>query len=192
MIASHNTYTCFRPRYKFFNLFKWLWKCQDWEYDGTDVTMIDIRVRKDKRGRIWYCHGIVDLYKPFIDEQSFIEDIAEWLVLFPMCRIINEQGGDGLWLLDIYNQLDKDTQRKIVQIINKKDWSYILAKSCPWEKDVDCFQKYRNPKNNIWQNIKHLAYSICHGLTLKKYARLHPVTQEQIDDKTTMYWHDFV
>lgn len=192
MIAVHNTFTFFEPRYKFFNLCKWLWRCQDWIY-WLNVAMLDIRVRKDKKGRIWFCHGIVDLDKPFIDEQNFIKDIEEWLVAVPMCRIINERGNnDGTWLLDIYFQLDKKIQKKIMQIINKKDWSYILSTPCSWEKDVDCFQKYWNPRNTIWQNMKHLVYSICHRLTLKKYARLHPETQEQIDDETTMYWHDFI
>ena len=62
MIGTHDSLTFNTPRYKIFNLFKFLWRTQTKSIEEqikSGVTYFDIRVRRDKN--VWrVCHGLVD------------------------------------------------------------------------------------------------------------------------------------
>lgn len=61
MILMHNTATVLQPRYKVFNLFKWLWKCQDNPFAMVSSDILDLRIYFDSKGMIRFAHGLVTL-----------------------------------------------------------------------------------------------------------------------------------
>ena len=63
MILLHNTATLLQPRYRIFNLFKWLWKCQDNPFALDKADIMDFRIYFDRKGMIRFAHGLVTLSK---------------------------------------------------------------------------------------------------------------------------------
>ena len=49
MILMHNTATVLEPTFKIFNLFKWLWKCQDNPFAMMSSDVLDLRIYFDRQ-----------------------------------------------------------------------------------------------------------------------------------------------
>ena len=88
MILLHNTATLLKPKYKIFNLFKWLWKCQNDPLSIADFK--DWRIYFNKKGYIRLAHGLVTLGKQVYTTEQFKRKFCG--VYHPKIRIMLERG----------------------------------------------------------------------------------------------------
>lgn len=161
MLATHNTLTFLEPKFKVFNLFKFLWKCQDNQAALYDADYADIRIRKKKNGKFVVCHGYVDFKLEFNNIVHLINWINTSIVL---CRVIFERG----------NALEEDISilkacNKIHQIIIKKGWkilytSYDITMQCwnyeYWEKEISFKENINKIRNRGLYTIKSYAKKV--------------------------------
>ena len=77
MIASHNTFSYLKPRYKIFNFLKGFWRCQELnikEQLASGVEYLDVRVRYTSDGMVRLCHGFVDYGNEYDSLAELVED----------------------------------------------------------------------------------------------------------------------
>jgi hypothetical protein len=165
MIAAHNSFTCYEPKNKLFNLVKWLWKCQYTtnDIDKLNVNYFDVRVRYDEKTNTYItCHGLVDLNYSF----NTMNDIFNFFENH-QGRLIIERGDTEIPELQFKRNFRVTNLEKF---IIKKDWKVVYInenyKQVTWE---DLTYQYWQPKLSIIENIKRL---FAHRCTIKSYALL--------------------
>ena len=187
MILLHNTATLLQPRYRIFNLFKWLWKCQDNPFAVNKADIMDFRIYFDKKGYIRLAHGLVTLGKWVYTPKQFKRKFCG--AYHPKIRIMLERGANETNIQrfkDLVESIDNSlviaTIKKTGEVIRNDFYKnsfiglnyeyYIIGKSFSWNL------------KRLWKNK---------FMTLNKYAKLHnpEITDEMIKDKKTIYEVDF-
>ena len=194
MIGSHNTFTFFSPKHKFFNLFKWLWRCQDKTIDEqykAGVRYFDIRLSPRAKGGYYAAHGLVTLNWQLYSIRELI-DIMKCCYPNAKCRIILEKGSAADFIAKIINIVaDNDmylTLREYVhQIIIKDGWKIIYDNDWKVEiKDYSYVPRYSD--KSFWYNLTHFKFD-----TIKHHSKSNPtITKEMIEDKNVVYFMDYI
>ena len=184
MIGTHNSLSSARPRYGFFNLFIWLWRCQTQMF-GEQLLFahyFDIRIRFDKEGRLWFCHGIVDFDTPWT-----LDVLLKYVMRYKAtCRVVIERGkvpADLMVMLAPYLSC-------IHMVIVKKGWRVIYKdREREHLKFSDTTYVPFRSDRTFWQNLVHLKIS-----TIKIWARRHnpPITQKLREDDVIHFLDHFV
>lgn len=179
MIGSHNTMTYLQPKKWWQKLIRFTARCQDKdiiEQYNRGARVFDIRINYDD---FTYSHGLVD----YINDTIFmyLTPAIKYLPDDIYYRIILEKGNKDKFkefILDAieYNQVQTD---KIIYIVDdKKTWHIMWRNKKLKFKEKNHHAEY--PKDGLLPNPKR------HN---KKYT---PLTEEQINDKKTIYWIDFI
>lgn len=197
MIGSHNTFTYLSPINKFFNLFKWLWRCQDKtsrEQYTSGVKYFDIRIAPSSRG-YFVAHGLVDLNIKF---RSFSDLIVSLKKYYPnaKCRIILERGNTketATFITHVANLLASNYFYPIIeeyvhQIIIKDGWKIIYDNSKMKLEIKDYSYVPRQSDKSFWYNLIHFKFD-----TIKHHSKSNPtITKEMIEDKNVVYFMDYI
>lgn len=196
MIGSHNTFTYLSPVNKFYNLFKWLWRCQDYCPDIQylyGVKYFDIRVYQEDDFSWRVAHGKVNLTKSF----KAIVDIIEMLrKQYPnaICRIILEKGdyiefSKQVTALIASNDYFPILQQYVHQVIIKKNWICFFNNTSMNLEVKDYTYTPILSGKSFWYNLTHFKFN-----TIKHYAKKHnpKITKEMIEDKHTVYFMDYI
>lgn len=194
MIGSHNTFTFLSPKHKFFNLFKWLWRCQDKTIDEqykAGVKYFDIRVSSGYK----FAHGLVTLDTDYMLLGYILTYIKN---TFPnaKCRIILERGNTketATFVTHVINLLASKyfypiLEQYVHQIIVKKDWKIIYdnPKMNLEIKDYSYVPRYSD--KSFWYNLTHFKFD-----TIKHHSKSNPtITKEMIEDKNVVYFMDYI
>lgn len=199
MLASHDSFTYLRALQWRARMCPVLWRTQTLsipEQLKAGVIYFDIRVRWDKKKRAYrVCHGLVDFNRTYGTLAEIINIFSPYLV-----RIILERG-DSV-------EFEKEAKR-IVSLCGLGLYGnlHLLAVKHPWTgiyhaSTVICPETglvEQSPKvvdhtyvpwdtgKSFWENVKRFRFS-----TIRRWARLHPVTEEQINSRDTVHFHDFV
>lgn len=187
MILLHNTATLLQPRYRIFNLFKWLWKCQDNPFVMNSTYLKDWRIYFDRNGLIRFAHGLVTLGEYAYTTKQFKNRFCG--AYHPKIRIMLERGANETNIQrfkDLVESIDNSlviaTIKKTGEVIRNDFYKnsfiglnyeyYIIGKSFSWNL------------KRLWKNK---------FMTLNKYAKLHnlEITDEMIKDKKIIYEVDF-
>lgn len=184
MIGTHDSLTFNSPKYKIFNLFKFLWRTQNKSIEEqikSGVTYFDIRVRRDKN--VWRaCHGLVDFNATFNKLDELLFYFAPYDV-----RLILERGSkedEELFIQQIkrlnimYFNLNFAAIKKGWKVLVNDTKELIDYTFLPFLSDL-----------SFWQNIKRGKWKS----TIKKWAKSHnpKITEDLIkDDK--VHFIDYV
>lgn len=195
MIGSHNTFTYLPPKNKFYNLFKWLWRCQNKTIDEQyklGVRYFDIRVDGTSKIGYKFAHGLVTLNTGY-KELTYI--IIKFKNQFPnaKCRIILEKGNVNDFIIKVIKVLSDNTLYSILegyvhQIIVKNNWKIIYnnSKMNLEIKDYSYVPVYSD--KSFWYNLIHFKFN-----TIKRHSKSNPViTTEMVEDKNVVYFMDYV
>jgi len=177
MLATHNTMTYLEPRFKVFNICKWLWKCQDDSAALTKADYVDLRIRKTK-GKYVFCHGLVDLDYEF----NSIVTLLNWINRnTTLCRVIIERGkisDEDIRILNISNKVHLIVIKKGWKIVCKNYILNIVPKNYEyWEKEI-----------SFKENVKKIKERGIY--TIKSYARKYNKSVD-INSKDTYYMIDY-
>lgn len=129
MLATHNSMTYLPAVNPFFNLFSFLWRCQNCSIFvqtilGADY--LDFRVAF-RKGRLTFAHGIVDLQTPLGGVIFTIKRADAFVKGF---RVVLERGGEED-AAKLRTLLAQAKLRHLTHIIIKKGWRVILRRECP-------------------------------------------------------------
>lgn len=188
MLASHNTLTHLRARRWWARIIRPLWQCQS-RPPTPSAARLDIRVRRDHRGRWWPCHGIIDLGPTsYLTLSSLLRAAVPPDI--PL-RIVLERGGR-----------DPDTRaafraallravsegRPIAEAAVKSPWTWLIGP----DTTLPAQDHYFKPLDTGRPWYKQFA-SIIRALTTtpRRYARRHPIPPDHLTD-TTLHYHDFI
>lgn len=198
MIGSHNTFTFLSPKYKFFNLFKWLWRCQDKtieEQYKTGVKYFDIRVSPRAKGGYYSAHGLVNLNRWYV---SFSVFLTAMKCHYPNAkyRIILERGNTketATFVTHVINLLASNyfypiLEQYVHQIIVKKNWKIIYDNPKMNLEIKDYSYVPRQSDKSFWYNLTHFKFD-----TIKHHSKSNPaITKEMIEDKNVVYFMDYI
>lgn len=163
MIAAHDSFTCYEPKHKIFNLCKWLWKCQYTTNDinKLDAEYIDVRVRYDKKRKKYItCHGFVDLKYEF----NSIKDIFNFFELHPG-RLVIERGNTDIPIKEF---MDNFRLTNLSEFIIKKGWKNLYRSGiCNRYKHKTMYHQYWLSNLSFIENIKRIFKYKC---TIKSYS----------------------
>lgn len=185
MIASHNTFTCMKPRRWWHRLTAPLWRCQRLpveEQIKAGVKYLDIRVRRDEKAGVWrLCHGLVDLGEPF---RSLDAVFAKYVANGVKCRVILERGDTAM-----FDRLMSDVSYCAYHNVDaayiKKGWKTIRGTKYLAE-DYSYVPVWTGL--NFWQNLKRFRISTPE-LWAKRENRA--ATPEMSADPKCVYYFDY-
>lgn len=172
----------------FFNLFSFLWRCQNCSIFGQTLLgadYLDFRVAF-RKGRLTFAHGIVDLQTPSEGVISTIKCMDACVKGF---RVVLERGGeeDAAKLRTLLAQAEL---RRLTHIIIKKGWRVIFQRKRPYVPDsiIDhSFVPFTSDKP--W--YKQLGLHIINYP--KRYARRHNGDiYNAVDDTNNLHFYDFI
>lgn len=192
MLATHNSCTFKVATNKLYELFHCIWRCQDkslTEQYRSGVRFFDIRIYRKKNS--WgFCHGKVNLYNGISDLFALYQVIR---LQYPDAkyRIVLEKYKDNSEIelfkeeIEKYLELFKD---RVYQCIIKPGWIVV------WNNNKMNY----NIVDNSWVPFtsdkpwyKQLSWKIFS--TPKKWAKKHNhITQEEMDNESTIYFYDFI
>lgn len=184
MIGTHNSLTYLPAKYKFYELFSFLWRTQNknlYEQIQLGVTYFDIRVRF-KDGKWVVCHGLVDLDL----EYEHLKDIIEAFTPNKV-RIILERGGyysKQLFKSTIHSL--SHSYANIAFACIKEDWEIIIDDKS-LIKDY-CYTPWLSGLS-FWRNIKRFNFFS----TIKKWAkRNNPRVTDSLLKDPVIHFIDYV
>ena len=103
MILLHNTATLLQPRYRIFNLFKWLWKCQDNPFVMNSTYLKDWRIYFGRNGLIRFAHGLVTLGEYAYTTKQFKRLTGEiWALYYYLHTPATGIGGKIVLAIGVY------------------------------------------------------------------------------------------
>jgi len=191
MIASHNSLTFLKPKYKIFNIFTWRFRRQNvdiYEQYKYNIKGYDFRVCIDKNNKPVITYGII----------KFNGDIKNYL--------------------SFLNQKSSNKNRIYIQLVNENEF-YNSDKNKFETFALSCVKKYKNLTFNVvksskkWTNdfytskkLDHHHYDSCRsyrcflGRSLfmiipKEYAILNNEYNKNlplVKDNDDLFWFDFV
>ena len=129
MLATHNSMTYLPAVNPFFNLFSFLWRCQNRTEFGQTLLgadYLDFRVAF-RKGRLTFAHGIVDLQTPPGGVIFAIKDMDAFVKGF---RVVLERGSEED-AAKLRTLLAQAKLRHLTHIIIKKDWRIIFQRKRP-------------------------------------------------------------
>ena len=184
MIGTHDSLTFNTPRYKIFNLFKFLWRTQTKSIEEqikSGVTYFDIRVRRDKN--VWrVCHGLVDFKITFDKLDNILFYFAPYDV-----RLILEKGNtkdEELFIQQIkklnimYHNLNFAAIKKGWKVLVNDTKELVDYTFLPFLSNI-----------SFWQNIKRGKWMS----TIKKWAKSHnPIINKDLINDTKVHFVDYV
>lgn len=186
MIATHNTMTYLRACNPLFNLFSFLWRCQNrslakQKQDG--VGYFDIRCRLYQNE--WkLAHGLVVL-------DANLEDVLPKVGKKKPFRLILEKGDDLTeYLFGALVERIKRYYPNLHYAVVKQGWKVLYENpSITFEGGEDRsyvpFHSDGFKWKELWQFLKHFSWP-------KRYAKQHNQwTDEEKKDKKNLYWLDF-
>lgn len=194
MIGSHNSFTYLKAvNGNLFNKFASFWRCQDKsiqeQYDS-GVHFYDVRVTEETFGgkNMWrVCHGKVNVNKLFVSLKVLVKS---FLVIDKniKLRIIYEKGDSLDKFTDEVSDVITEYKDNITQVVAKDDWKVIYENWGDIRLIDYSYVPFQSNKSFL-QNLKTIKLS-----TIKKWATKHnpEITQEMIDDKSTIYFMDYV
>lgn len=184
MILIHNTSTILSPKWSIFNLFKWLWKCQDNILSISDDKILDIRIYFNNG--IYLAHGLVTLGKKSYSAQEFINYIKN----FSKVRIMLERNATIKNVTKFRDLIDKIEGVSVVAVVKKN--GQVIRNDFSDKQFIGLnYEYWIHGKSFIW-NLKRLWNN--GFMTLKKYSNIHnkEITDEMIKDDKIIYEIDFV
>jgi hypothetical protein len=198
MLGSHNSFTYLPPRIPIFSWFESLWKCHRLsisEQYERGVRFFDLRLVWSWTRKRWeICHGLVRVRGIYF---RTAEDIKRYFSKFPgsTYRIVLERkhwNNKEKFIKDFKTAISQDPA--IRAIILKRPWYYVYCDSLVSKGMKDyCVRLFGwNVNKSFWTNIKERNFKP--NLTIKKWAESHnpSLTQSDIDDKTIIYFMDYV
>lgn len=186
MIMLHNTATILEPRYKIFNLFKWLWKCQDNPFAMLSSDLLDLRIYYDKQGLIRFAHGLVTLGDNVYTSEQFKSVFCKQ---GSRIRIMLERGANEKNIKRYKELVDSITGCKVVATIKSTGES--VRNDFEGVSFVGLNYEYWMPEMSFSWNLKMLWKN---GLmTIRKWACLEngKITDEMRKDESVIYVVDF-
>ena len=187
MILLHNTATLLQPRYRIFNLFKWLWKCQDNPIALDKADIMDYRIYFDKKGYIRLAHGLVTLGKwVYTTEQFKRKFCGAW---HPKIRIMLERGANETNIQRFKDLVESIDNSLVIATIKKT--GEIIRNDFKGVSFIGLNYEYWIHGKSLSWNLKRLWSN---GLmTMQKYAKLHngEITDEMRKDESVAYEIDF-
>ena len=197
MIGSHDTMTFLRARFRFMELFAFLWRTQTKSLTDqamAGVRYFDIRVRRDK-GMWRLCHGVVDLDQSFITLAQLIGYVLSYAVRSnidskPYIRLILERG-DSLEFETVAPRL-AERFPSISFIAIKRDWKVLLNRDpeiedftfLPWLSD----NSFRQNLKRLWGMIRRRE-----PLTIASHAKRNPaLIDREMVNSDKVYFMDRV
>lgn len=188
MLATHNSMTYLPAVNPFFNLFSFLWRCQNRTEFGQTLLgaeYLDFRVAF-RKGRLTFAHGIVDLQTPPGGVIFAIKDMDAFVKGF---RVVLERGSEED-AAKLRTLLAQAKLRHLTHIIIKKDWRIIFRRKRPGVPDsiIDhSFVPFTSDKP--W--YKQLGLHIINYP--KRYARRHNgrVIRARTDEGH-LHFYDFI
>ena len=194
MIGSHNSFTHLASDSDINNYFTWLWRCQDKtmvEQYEAGVRFFDIRVKAIvKSGKVMWeaCHGSAGLGKTFLSINAICTYVQKSLPGSTFRLLLEKKGDyDEKFKTDSLKAVEKYPEiLKFVAI--KSGWS-VLYQATDIPQIIDyCYVPWHSG-DSFWENIKNFRPS-----TIKSYAKKHNpvITQEMVDDPTTIYFMDYI
>lgn len=189
MLATHNSMTYLPAVNPFFNLFSFLWRCQNCpkvEQTLLGAEYLDFRVAF-RKGRLTFAHGIVDLQTP--PARSVITIIKCMDARVKGFRVVLERGGEED-AAKLRTLLAQAKLRHLTHIIIKKGWRVIFRRKRPGVPDsiIDhSFVPFTSDKP--W--YKQLGLHIINYP--KRYARRHNCCVIRARaDKDNLHFYDFI
>lgn len=188
MLATHNSMTYLPAVNPFFNLFSFLWRCQNRTEFGQTLLgadYLDFRVAF-RKGRLTFAHGIVDLRTPPGGVIFAIKDMDAFVKGF---RVVLERGSEED-AAKLRTLLAQAKLRHLTHIIIKKDWRVIFRRKrpgVPYSIIDHSFVPFTSDKP--W--YKQLGLHIINYP--KRYARRHNgcVIRARAD-KDHLHFYDFI
>lgn len=194
MIGSHNSFTYLKAvNGNIYNNFASFCRCQDKsiqeQYDS-GVRFFDVRVTDEvyKNKTMWrVCHGKVNVNKLFASLKIAVKTFA-LLGDDVKIRIIYEKGSSIDTFKDEINNVLLDYKNIITQVFVKNNWQ-VLYENWNGVSLIDYSYVPFHSDKTLWENLKNISLS-----SIKKWAEKHnpQITDEMINDKTTIYFMDFV
>ncbi len=197
MLASHNSKTFNKATNKIFELFNFIWRCQDKSLQdqyARGVRFFDIRVYRKSSNDAWgYCHGLVNVYGGAGDLKALLHLLK---IVYPdvKCRIILEKYKNqetlDLFKSEVQKLLDTtpDVYDIVQQFIIKPGWVIV------WNNDkmnYNIIDKSWVPFTSDKPKWKQLSWKMFSNP--KRWAKKHNnITNEEINDKNVIYFYDFV
>lgn len=186
MILMHNTATVLEPRFKIFNLFKWLWKCQDNPFAMMSSDVLDLRIYFDRQGLIRLAHGLVTLGDYVYTSEQFKNKFCEQ---GRRIRIMLERGTNEKNILRYKELVDSITGCKVVAMI--KSTGEVIRNDFEGVRFVGLNYEYWHYEKSFSWNLKRLWKN---GLmTMRKWSCLNngKITDEMRKDENVIYEVDF-
>lgn len=194
MIGSHNSFTFKNATCKLYNVLNRFWRCQNkslQEQYAEGVRFFDLRVFRKDDLHWGLAHGLVNLYGGY----DTIYTLMYYMVTqFPEAyfRVILEKGDSSA--VKIFEDEVSDAvtafaeHSHFYQAIIKSNWKILYTSNKEFIFHDFCYTPILTGENWLY-NLKHFKLS-----SIKNYAKKHnpKITQEMKDDKTNIYFMDFV
>lgn len=187
MILLHNTATLLQPRYRIFNLFKWLWKCQDNPFALDKADIMDYRIYFDRKGMIRFAHGLVTLEEYAYTTEQFKSIFCG--AYHPKIRIMLERGANETNIQRFKDLVESIDNSLVIATIKKT--GEIIRNDFKGVSFIGLNYEYWIHGKSLSWNLKRLWTN---GLmTMRKYAKLHngEITDEMRKDESVIYEVDF-
>ncbi len=218
MLASHNTLTYLPPRRWWARLLRPFWQCQDRppsavcssvpvgsRYIATPdegsrpiphcasaaPVRLDIRVRRDSRGRWWPCHGLIDLGpRSYLTLTALLEAHNIYPRHDLSLRVVLERSANPEADIRHFRDAVAFAQCRgynIPEAAVKSPWQLLLGPDATPAED-----HYHKPLDTAlpwWRQLPGLLRAIT--TTPRAYAKAHPITPDHLTDQT-LHYHDFI
>lgn len=188
MLASHNTLTHLRARRWWARIIRPLWQCQD-RPPGLDAARLDIRVRQDRHGHWWPCHGLIDLGPaPFLTLSSLLRAHAPGA---PSLRIVLERGGSSPEACINFRAAIARADiagYPITEAAVKAPWMWLIGP----DTATPAHDHYHKPLDTArpWSRQLPTLLSAL-WTTPRRYSKAHPIPEEHKTDNI-LHYHDFI
>ncbi len=194
MLASHNTLTYLPPRRWWARLLRPFWQCQDKTAvnqiaDG--AARLDIRVRRDHRGRWWPCHGAIDLWaRSYLTLTALLEAHNIYPLADLSLRVVLERTADTE--ADIRHFRDAVAFAiargyDIPEAAVKSPWQWLLGPdTTPAE---DHYHKPLDTARPWYRQLPGLLRALI--TTPRRYTHHHPIPDTHLTD-SILHYHDFI
>ena len=194
MIASHNTFSYLKPRYKILNFFKGFWRCQDLDIKeqlASGVEYFDVRVRYTFDNKVRMCHGFVDYGKEYDSLAEVVDDLIYKNIPTTKSkknkkihyRLILERGNRFSFESDtdeiIENQIKDNPNAVLDWVVIKKGWKTYYQNFGKLTIVDVCFKKW---------NIFNIIYALFGGNPIKRHAE----NNDAYDNRNIILFKDYI
>lgn len=208
MLGSHDTYTYLKANNILANAVSSFWRCQTLTIDEQykiGARVFDVRViHEEKDGMLWWRigHGFAELQQRFPNLQSiclyFKEQYPGSVIRLVLEKNCTDEEAKSRFITEA-EKIKKKFSSMIWCVCIKKPWTEIWRgtglKTVKKTEDLICHLFNWDGGQTIAYNLKHINNLDLSITSIKKWAQKHnpkEITQEMIDDPTTLYIMDYL